>query len=318
MYGDGSTTTGYFVSDSLQYNQVSGDGQTRYGNGSVTFGCGAQQGGDLGNTNQALDGIIGFGQSNTSMLSQLAAAGKVKKIFSHCLDTITGGGIFAIGEVVQPKMKSTPLIPNMPHYNVNLKSIDVGGTALQLPSHIFETGEKKGTIIDSGTTLTYLPELVYKEVMAKIFAKHQDMTFRSIQDFLCFQYHESVDDGFPKIIFHFENDLGLNVYPHDYFFQNGDNLYCVGFQNGGLQSKDGKDMVLLGDLVLSNKVVVYDLENQVVGWADYNCSSSMKVKDDKTGAAYTVDAHNISSGCRRQWQKFLVLLVTMVCSYLIF
>uniref|UniRef100_A0A453BSH3 Peptidase A1 domain-containing protein n=1 Tax=Aegilops tauschii subsp. strangulata TaxID=200361 RepID=A0A453BSH3_AEGTS len=152
------------------------------------------------------------------------------------------------------------------------------------------------------------------------------------------------DDGFPKIIFHFENDLGLNVYPHDYFFQNGDNLYCVGFQNGGLQSKDGKDMVLLGghyfsahegffflkkiclschclflsDLVLSNKVVVYDLENQVVGWADYNCSSSMKVKDDKTGAAYTVDAHNISSGCRRQWQKFLVLLVTMVCSSLIF
>uniref|UniRef100_A0A8R7PF11 Peptidase A1 domain-containing protein n=1 Tax=Triticum urartu TaxID=4572 RepID=A0A8R7PF11_TRIUA len=309
MYGDGSTTTGYFVSDSLQYNQVSGDGQTR---------CGAQQGGDLGNTNQALDGIIGFGQSNTSMLSQLAAAGKVKKIFSHCLDTITGGGIFAIGEVVQPKMKSTPLIPNMPHYNVNLKSIDVGNTALQLPSHIFETGEKKGTIIDSGTTLTYLPELVYKEIMAKIFAKHQDMTFRSIQDFLCFQYHESVDDGFPKIIFHFENDLGLNVYPHDYFFQNGDNLYCVGFQNGGLQSKDGKDMVLLGDLVLSNKVVVYDLENQVVGWADYNCSSSMKVKDDKTGAAYTVDAHDISSGWRRQWQKFLVLLVTMVCSYLIF
>ncbi|KAI5012946.1 aspartic proteinase 36-like [Hordeum vulgare subsp. vulgare] len=319
MYGDGSSTTGYFVNDSLQYNQVSGDGQTRHGSGRVIFGCGAQQGGDLGSTNQALDGIIGFGQSNTSMLSQLATAGKVKKIFSHCLDTITGGGIFAIGEVVQPKIKSTPLIPNMPHYNVNLKSIDVGGTALQLPSHIFETGEKKGTIIDSGTTLTYLPELVYKEVMAKIFAKHQDMTFRSIQDFLCFQYHESVDDGFPKIIFHFENDLGLNVYPHDYFFQNGDNLYCVGFQNGGLQSKDGKDMVLLGDLVLSNKVVVYDLENQVVGWADYNCSSSMKVKDEKTGATYTVDAHDISSGWRLQWQKFLILLlVTMVCSYLIF
>ena len=80
---------------------------------SVLCRCGAQQGGDLGTTNQALDGIIGFGQSNTSMLSQLAAAGKVKKIFSHCLDTITGGGIFAIGEVVQPKIKTTPLIPDM-------------------------------------------------------------------------------------------------------------------------------------------------------------------------------------------------------------
>ncbi|KAG8064390.1 hypothetical protein GUJ93_ZPchr0004g39078 [Zizania palustris] len=221
MYGDGSSTTGFFVSDLLQYDQVAGDGRTRPANSSVTFGCGSQQGGDLGSSNQALDGIIGFGQSNTSMLSQLAAAGKVKKIFSHCLDTINGGGIFAIGNVVQPKVKTTPLVPNMPHYNVNLKSIDVGGTALKLPEHIFDTGEKKGTIIDSGTTLTYLPEEVYKEIMVAVFAKHQDITFHNVQDFLCFQYVGSVDDGFPKITFHFEDDLSLNVYPHDYFFQNG-------------------------------------------------------------------------------------------------
>ncbi|KAM0828159.1 hypothetical protein ACQ4PT_067734 [Festuca glaucescens] len=98
-----------------------------------------------------------------------------------------------------------------------------------------------------------------------------------------------------------------------------DDLYCFGFQNGGLQSKDGRDMVLLGDLVLSNKVVVYDLENQVIGWTDYNCSSSIKVKDDKTGASYTVNAHDISSAWRRQWQESLIpLLVTTVCSYLIF
>ena len=75
--------------------------------------CGAQQGGDLGTSNQALDGIIGFGQANTSMLSQLAAAGKVKKIFAHCLDTINGGGIFAIGNVVQPNVKTTPLVAGM-------------------------------------------------------------------------------------------------------------------------------------------------------------------------------------------------------------
>uniref|UniRef100_A0A0D9W3I4 Peptidase A1 domain-containing protein n=1 Tax=Leersia perrieri TaxID=77586 RepID=A0A0D9W3I4_9ORYZ len=296
MYGDGSSTTGFFVSDLLRFDQVSGDGRTRPANSTITFGCGSQQGGDLGSTNQALDGIIGFGQSNTSMLSQLASAGKVKKIFAHCLDTINGGGVFAIGNVVQPKVKTTPLVPHMPHYNVNLKSIDVGGTALQLPTHIFDTDEKKGTIIDSGTTLTYLPEIVYKEIMVEIFAKHQDITFHNVQDFLCFQYVGSVDDQFPKISFHFENDLSLNVYPHDYFFENGDNLYCVGFQNGGLQSKDGKGMVLLGDLVLSNKLVIYDLENQAIGWTEYNCSSSIKIKDDQTGATYTVEAHNISFG----------------------
>nr|CAB3484157.1 unnamed protein product [Digitaria exilis]CAB3486684.1 unnamed protein product [Digitaria exilis] len=95
-------------------------------------------------------------------------------------------------------------------------------------------------------------------------------------------------------------------------------IYCVGFQNGASQSEDGKDIVLMGDLVLSNKLVVYDLENQVIGWTDYNCSSSIKIKDDKTGATYTVNSHNISSGWRFHWHKSLVLLlVTVVSSYLI-
>ncbi|KAM3212899.1 hypothetical protein ACQJBY_065739 [Aegilops geniculata] len=96
-------------------------------------------------------------------------------------------------------------------------------------------------------------------------------------------------------------------------------LYCMGFQTGGLQTKDGKDMVLLGDLAFSNKLVLYDLENQVIGWTDYNCSSSIKIKDDKTGSIYTVNAHDISSGWRFQWHKPLfVLLVTALCSYTMF
>lgn len=37
-YGDGSTTAGYYVKDSLQYNQASGDLQTTTANASVIFG----------------------------------------------------------------------------------------------------------------------------------------------------------------------------------------------------------------------------------------------------------------------------------------
>lgn len=37
-YGDGSSTRGYFVEDVVQYNKVSGDLQTKSGNGSVIFG----------------------------------------------------------------------------------------------------------------------------------------------------------------------------------------------------------------------------------------------------------------------------------------
>lgn len=54
------------------------------------------------------------------------------------------------------------------HYNVNLKGIEVGGSLLELPTDMFETGDKKGTIVDSGTTLTYLPEAAYKAVWEKV------------------------------------------------------------------------------------------------------------------------------------------------------
>lgn len=73
--------------------------------------CGVEKSGE--DSDEAVDGIIGFGQANTSALSQLASAKKVKKVFSHCLDGKNGGGIFAIGEVVKPEYSSTPMVPDM-------------------------------------------------------------------------------------------------------------------------------------------------------------------------------------------------------------
>lgn len=74
--------------------------------------CGARQSGDLDSSDEALDGILGFGKSNSSMLSQLASTGRVKKMFAHCLDGVNGGGIFVIGHVVEPKVNTTPLVQN--------------------------------------------------------------------------------------------------------------------------------------------------------------------------------------------------------------
>lgn len=39
VYGDGSSTSGYFVHDNVQFNAVTGDLQTSSANGSVIFGC---------------------------------------------------------------------------------------------------------------------------------------------------------------------------------------------------------------------------------------------------------------------------------------
>lgn len=313
IYGDGSSTAGYFVKDVVQYARVSGDLKTTAANGSVIFGCGARQSGDLGSSNEeALDGILGFGKSNSSMISQLAVTGKVKKIFAHCLDGTNGGGIFVIGHVVQPKVNMTPLIPNQPHYNVNMTAVQVGHEFLSLPTDVFEAGDRKGAIIDSGTTLAYLPEMVYKPLVSKIISQQPDLKVHTVRDeYTCFQYSDSLDDGFPNVTFHFENSVILKVYPHEYLFP-FEGLWCIGWQNSGVQSRDRRNMTLLGDLVLSNKLVLYDLENQAIGWTEYNCSSSIQVQDERTGTVHLVGYHyiNHARSLNVQWAMLLLLLLS--------
>ncbi|KAH6834850.1 Eukaryotic aspartyl protease family protein [Perilla frutescens var. hirtella] len=310
-YRDGSYTIGYFVEDVVQYDRVSGDLQTKSTNGSVIFGCGAQQSGDLGPSDDALDGILGFGKSNSSMLSQLASSGRVKKMFAHCLDGVNGGGIFAIGHVVQPQVNTTPLVPNQPHYNVNMTAIQVGHDYLNLTADIY-MGDKKGAIIDSGTTLAYLPQVIYDPLVKKILSWQMDLKLQLLHDqYTCFDFSGSVDDGFPTVTLHFQNSLTLKVYPHEYIFPFED-LMCIGWQNSGLESQDKRNITLLGDLVLSNKLILYDLEKQAIGWTEYNCSSSIQIKDEITGSVHLVGPHTLSGGCNFNPHVIFLLLMALL------
>lgn len=64
-----------------------------------------------------------------------------------------------------------PLIKNCrPHYNVVMRGIQVGNDVLELPTDVFDSGIQRGTIIDSGTTLAYLPDVVYQSIMTKVCA----------------------------------------------------------------------------------------------------------------------------------------------------
>ncbi|KAG5531004.1 hypothetical protein RHGRI_025829 [Rhododendron griersonianum] len=394
LYGDGSFSLGYFVKDIVQYDRVSGDLQTKSANGSVIFGCGARQSGDLDSSDEALDGILGFGKSNSSMLSQLASTGRVRKMFAHCLDGVNGGGIFAIGHVVEPKVNTTPLVQNTPHYNVNMTAVEVGREFLNLTGDVFEIGNKKGTIIDSGTTLAYLPQVIYEPLVKTILSWQSDLKLRTLHDqYLCFQYSESVDDGFPPVTFHFESSLSLTVYPREYLFpfvsihvfhkmpastlilfvtvyislecfykthirmtlgrlmvfwlakqrdaiqryhehnpfgRQGERVKCASRAVPRLRvfkaicasaprrvrrmpfNTPQSNISVLGseDLVLSNKLVLYDLENQVIGWTEYNCSSSIQLKDEVTGSVHLVGAHYLSPAWRLSSQWCIIFLLT--------
>lgn len=75
--------------------------------------CSVLQTGDLTKSERAVDGIFGFGQQEMSVISQLASQGVAPRVFSHCLrGDNSGGGILVLGEIVEPNIVYTPLVPS--------------------------------------------------------------------------------------------------------------------------------------------------------------------------------------------------------------
>ncbi|KAM1053271.1 hypothetical protein FF1_000769 [Malus domestica] len=89
------------------------------------------------------------------IISQLSSRGLAPNIFSHCLRKDgNGGGVLALGEIIDPRMVYNPLVPAM-NYNVHLQSIAVNGKMLPIDPTIFSTSHNRGTLVDSRTVLTY-------------------------------------------------------------------------------------------------------------------------------------------------------------------
>ncbi|KAF9597565.1 hypothetical protein IFM89_019883 [Coptis chinensis] len=253
QYGDGSGTSGYFVSDMLYFDSVTGDSSTANSSASIVFGCSNYQSGDLTKSDRAVDGIFGFGQNELSVISQLSSRGISPRVFSHCLKgEDNGGGILVLGEIVEPGIVYSPLVPSQPHYNLNLQSIAVNGQIVPVDPAVYQTSRNRGTIVDSGTTLAYLAEEAYDPFVSVLTSS----VSQSVNSFIskgnqCFLVTSSVDEVLPL---------------------DGAALWCLGFQK-----VSGQGITILGDLVLKDKIFVYDISRQRIGWVNYDCSRSVNV-----------------------------------------
>lgn len=151
QYGDGSGTSGFYVSDLLHFDMILGGSMIQNSSAPIVFGysqtlqsveitcfllfgnlfvllalefgsrclirelwyrCSTLQTGDLTKSDRAVDGIFGFGQQGMSVISQLSSQGVAPKVFSHCLKgNDEGGGILVLGEIVEPNIVYSPLVP---------------------------------------------------------------------------------------------------------------------------------------------------------------------------------------------------------------
>lgn len=300
QYGDGSSTTGYLIADTLIYSTVQPNSTLVNTEAKVMFGCGYSQSGNLLTAQNVVDGIMGFGQSKLSVISQLYSQGLTPGVFAHCLQgSDKGGGILVLGNVVELGMVFTPIVASQPHYNVNLKAISVNGVPLTVESSAYDTTDVQGTIFDSGTTLAYLMEPAYTSfVDAIIKGAPNEAHLVSQQGTKCFVFSGSVDDAFPLVTLHFEA-ADMELKGSHYLIQQQESVnvqfWCIGWHPmSSSTTVNGVLLTILGDIVLKDQLVVYDLENQRIGWVNYDCSSSIAVSTT-SGKSQSVSPHQLGN-----------------------
>ncbi|KAH9734610.1 eukaryotic aspartyl protease family protein [Citrus sinensis] len=265
-YGDGSGTSGSYIYDTLYFDAILGESLIANSTALIVFGCSTYQTGDLSKTDKAIDGIFGFGQGDLSVISQLASRGITPRVFSHCLKGQGNGGenLNSSNAKVNSSLRaniSLVLTADMmgimllgPHYNLNLHGITVNGQLLSIDPSAFAASNNRETIVDSGTTLTYLVEEAFDPFVSAITATvSQSVTPTMSKGKQCYLV---------------SNRFILRL--HD-----GAAMWCIGFE------KSPGGVSILGDLVLKDKIFVYDLARQRVGWANYDLNVSITSGKDQ-------------------------------------
>ncbi|KAI5664886.1 hypothetical protein M9H77_24209 [Catharanthus roseus] len=316
QYGDGSGTAGYYVADLLYFDTYLGSSFIANSSAPIVFGCSTSLSGDLTKSDRAIDGIFGFGQQELSVISQLSSRGITPKVFSHCLKGEgNGGGILVLGEILDSRVVYTPLVPSQPHYNLYMKSISVNGQLLPIDSAVFATSGNRGTIVDSGTTLAYLVGEAYDPFVSAI----TTAVSQSARPFLskgnqCYLVSTSISDIFPPVALNFEGGASMILRPVDYLvhlgFVDGAAMWCIGF------SRVDQGVSILGDLVLKDKIFIYDLARRRVGWADYDCSLPVNVSFTSGKDEY-VNAGQLSVSSSSSSMLFNLLLSMSTTAFLL-
>ncbi|GFP88590.1 aspartic proteinase cdr1 [Phtheirospermum japonicum] len=257
-YGDGSFSNGLLAHETITLTSTSNTGGG-ISLPNITFGCGFQNGGlfDGGES-----GIVGLGGGNVSLIRQLGPL--VQGKFSYCLVPLGGSSpsklnfgakavVSGIGAV------STPLVPGKPDtfYFLTLEGISVGNISLE-----YYNGN---IIIDSGTTLTYLPLLLYLRVELEL---TRAITLKRTKDplwslGLCYATRKD-DIEHPPVTFHFRGaDVKLKT--ENIFIRTGNVSLC--FAAAPVLFGFG----IYGNVAQRNYLVGYDLEKRTVSFKHTQC-----------------------------------------------
>ncbi|WJZ85408.1 hypothetical protein VitviT2T_004947 [Vitis vinifera] len=270
-YGDDSTSVGNYGCDTMTLEPS--DVFQKF-----QFGRGRNNKGDFGS---GVDGMLGLGQGQLSTVSQTAS--KFNKVFSYCLPEEDSIGSLLFGEKATSQsssLKFTSLV-NGPgtlqesgYYFVNLSDISVGNERLNIPSSVFAS---PGTIIDSGTVITRLPQRAYSALKAafkKAMAKYPLSNGRRKKgDILdtCYNLSGRKDVLLPEIVLHFGGGADVRLNGTNIVWGSDESRLCLAFA-GNSKSTMNPELTIIGNRQQLSLTVLYDIQGGRIGFRSNGCS----------------------------------------------
>jgi hypothetical protein len=221
--------------------------------------------------NQYADGILGLAPHETSIISKMFTVGAIpRNAFALCFSRL--GGHLSLGGTpthhhLEP-MRYSNMTQNQGWYSLAVEQVKVGDIIIvkEDNSHIFAQG--KGTILDSGTTDTFLP-LAIAEFLANAWRTWSGLEYSNQARFYSFQEFELL----PDISFTFSGNVTLIMTPE--FFMEGvhDTIPWRGKRE--LTNRIYADEpigAVLGANAMSGYDVLFDVQDHRIGLARADCS----------------------------------------------
>ncbi|KAK4256244.1 hypothetical protein QN277_009134 [Acacia crassicarpa] len=266
-YADTSSSNGDLATETLTLGSTSGR-QVALPN--TVFGCGFS---NKGTFNEKTSGIVGLGGGSVSLVSQIGSS--IDRKFSYCLVPLTSkknSSKLSFGQnavVSGPGTVSTPIVDgdlnSRSFYFLVLEGISVGNKRIEFTPGTSGRASKGNIIIDSGTTLTLLPPVLYSNLESEV-ASHMNLERVKIDLLnLCYKLPSGNSFKAPTITVHFRGaDLKLNAF--NAFVQVSEDTVCFAFKG----SPSGS---IFGNIAQSNFLVGYDVKKKTVSFKPMDCTT---------------------------------------------
>lgn len=277
-YADRSSSMGVLAKDDMHLFMNS---KTKF---DIVFGCGYDQRGNLLASPAKTDGILGLSTAKVSLPTQLADKGIIKNVVGHCITSeARGGGYMFFGDDFVPSWGMTWVPTSSNFLNLYVAEAHKLGYGDQ------HTSINEPVVFDTGSSYTIFPEGAYSSLIANIDNSISGILDRDYLDTtvpVC--WHAShplrsvneVKRLFQPITLQFAKSWWMMprkfaIPPEGYLIISDKGNLCLGILNGSIVH-DGSSAIILGDVSLRGKLIIYDNIKQKIGWTSSGCVKPQK------------------------------------------